>query len=133
MARLTRPVAGATTTPVATNPYTQVAGMSFPAGYLVPTGSGQNYATWLADWIAKNRTPAAVPGTGAMGAPGVPGVPGADGINRTPLAGAKGPSANAYAHANPNASFLRAINPDYVKKNAATKRVKKPRATQVMR
>jgi hypothetical protein len=121
-----------TTTPVATNPYTQVAGMSFPTGYLIPTGSGQNYATWLADWIAKNQsTPTA--GTPAVPGTATPGVPGADGINRTPLAGAKGPSAQAYAHANPNASFLRAINPDYVKNNAAATRVKKPRVTKVVR
>jgi hypothetical protein len=116
---MAKPVAATTTTPVATNPYTQVAGMSFPTGYLIPTGSGQNYATWLADWIARNQSQPTVPGVGTPTAPGTgtPGVPGADGIIRTPPTGVKGPSAQAYAHANPNASFLRAINPDYVKKN----------------
>jgi hypothetical protein len=108
-----------TTTQTATNPYTQVAGMSFPTGYLIPTGSGQNYATWLADWIARNQSQPTVPGTGTPTVPGTgtPGVPGADGIIRTPPVGTKGPSAQAYAHANPNAAFLRAINPDYVKAN----------------
>jgi hypothetical protein len=112
----TKPGATSPTTPTATNPYTQVAGMSFPAGYLVPTGSGQNYATWLADWIAKNQSQ---PTAGAAAVPGAAtsGIPGAGGINRTPAVGTKGPSAQAYAHANPNAAFLRAINPDYVKTN----------------
>jgi hypothetical protein len=113
---MAKPVA--TTTATATNPYTQVQGMSFPTGYLIPTGSGQDYATWLADWIARNQTQPTIPGTGGTGGTvGTPGVPGADGIIRTPPAGVKGPSAQAYAHANPNAAFLRAINPDYVRAN----------------
>jgi hypothetical protein len=84
---------------------------SQPAGYLYPTDGTMDYASWLRRFLSQNAGPTPV-------AP-------ADGINRTRPDG-PGPSANAYAHANPNAAFLRALNPGYVKPHGQMPKGKNP-------
>ncbi len=85
-----------------------------PSGYLYPVDGTLDYAAWLRQYLAGGSTGTPGTGTGAGGAP----VVGDDGVIRTRPEG-QGPSANAYAHANPHASFLRALQPGYTPKHPA--------------